>query len=264
MNGFGLIEVQRAVQAAVLAPERGIPACLARTQGSLDQARLDVYAEGYRLRLLEALEADYPALAAHLGESAFQQLGRAYAEVFPPVSFSIRWFGRHLPRFLETMPPYPEQPFLAELATFEWALSEAFDAADAAPTALGDLEALPPEAWPDLRLRLHPTLRRVSLRYEVPPQWRALTTNTDRPTLVLGPTAKPWAIWRRELELFYCPLEPAEAWALDALAAGQSFGETCEGLCDWLAADAVAAQAAAWLREWLNAGWIGAIASESA
>ncbi len=42
--------------------------------------RLAVYYDGYRLRLIEALETDFVALKAYLGEDKFDDMARAYID----------------------------------------------------------------------------------------------------------------------------------------------------------------------------------------
>jgi len=83
--------------------------------------RLQIYADAYRLRLIEALETDFVALRAALGPEEFDRLGRAYIDANPSDHYSVRYFGRNLGRFLAQTDPYREQPVLADIARFEWA-----------------------------------------------------------------------------------------------------------------------------------------------
>lgn len=111
---------------------RGDEAMFARVTGTAKvsaQQRLAVYYDAYRLRLLEALDANYPVLHTWIGDEEFEQLGLAYLDAHPSRHFSIRYFGHRLPEFLTTE-PYCDRRYLSEMAALEWALSEAFDAAD--------------------------------------------------------------------------------------------------------------------------------------
>ncbi|MHB8535227.1 MAG: HvfC/BufC family peptide modification chaperone, partial [Sulfuricaulis sp.] len=91
--------------------------------------RLTIYYDAYRLRLIEALDSNYPVLHAWIGDEEFEQLGLAYLGAHPSGHFSIRYFGHRLPEFLGTE-AYSDRPYLGEMAMLEWALSEAFDAED--------------------------------------------------------------------------------------------------------------------------------------
>jgi hypothetical protein len=50
-----------------------------------------------------------------------------------------------------------------------------------------------------------------------------------------------------------------EAWALDALIAGQNFADICQGLCEWIDTQHVAAHAAGLLKGWIGDGMIARI-----
>ncbi|MEK7796751.1 MAG: DNA-binding domain-containing protein [Pseudomonadota bacterium] len=53
--------------------------------------RLDIYADAYRLRLIEALEGDFVALQAYVGPERFDEIARAYIEAHPSEHFSLRY-----------------------------------------------------------------------------------------------------------------------------------------------------------------------------
>lgn len=254
-----LAELQRRFQTYVLNPNSNPPAVLRGDGRDSGAQRAEVYAEAYRLRLVEALAADYPALQALLGEDDFAELGRIYAEAHPSRDASIRWFGRHLGRFLQDDLEYRERPDLAELAAFEWALSEAFDAAETPAVSPEELAALPAARWPDLRLRFHPALRRVEFRFNTPEVWRALNRQGSPPPFEALDSPQAWIVWRSDLKLFFRSLDASEAQAFDALHQGLHFAEVCEGLCDRLPAENVAATAAGFLARWLTEGWVAAI-----
>ena len=214
---------------------------------------IGVYRDAYMLRLIEALTDDHPALLAQLGETEFAALVRAYAAAHPSRHPSIRWFGAALPAFLRDAAPWSEQPWLAELAAFERALRDAFDAADAAPIGIEAMAAVAPEAWPGLRFRFLPSLRRLDLAWSVAATWR----DGAAPERLEAPLA--WAFWRPELVTEYRSLEPDEAWALDAAAAGAPFAELCEGLLPWRAPEQAPARAAGLLRAWLDQRLLAAV-----
>lgn len=261
-RAHALHELQERFQAHLLNPDIDISDLVVSTARVNGAARLKIYAEAYRLRLIEALRTDFPALHALLGDEGFDHLGRAYIDTYPSHHFSIRWFGRHLTHFLTETSPYRERPVLWEVAAFEWALSEAFDGADTALVNHEALAALPAAAWPAMRLRLHPTVRRVDLRYNVPALWKAITEGQTWPTTEAAEHPIGWLIWRPGLKTFFRSLPISEARSLDAVLAGHSFAEICEGLCEWTAEDQVAPQAAGFLQAWMRGGVITAIESK--
>lgn len=73
---------------------------------------------------------------------------------------------------------------------------------------------------------------------------------------VIERTEKPvyWLMWRFERQSYFCPTTDEQLWMMQALQAGKSFAEVCEGLCDWLEEDKVAPFAAETLRGWVSEG----------
>ena len=218
--------------------------------------RLSIYGNAYRLRLVEALDANFPALHAWLGDEEFNQLGRAYIAAHPSQHYSIRWFGHQLPRFVATQAPWRDDGFVNELVQFEWAMSEVFDAADAAPLGMDAMAAVAPDAWPALRFEFHPSLRRLALHWNIPPIWRALTRDEQPEPGRATDVPITWIGWRQQLTLYYRDLEVDESWALAAAQQGANFAELCEGLCEWIDAAHVAQRAAGFLHQWISDGLI--------
>ena len=220
------------------------------------KGRLDVYANGYRSRLIEILDADYPALHALAGDDLFDHLARAYIAAHPSVFPNARWFGFHLAGFLANDAAFTSQPVLAEMAKFEWAMSLAFDSADDPVLDIAELASLPGEAWSTLGFGLHRSLQRVELAWNVPVFWSAVTREEDPPTLEQSPEPSPWIVWRRELTTYFRSLDADEAATLDLIARDGSFADMCDVLCDWHEPDAVPAIAMTLLKRWIAEGLI--------
>ena len=91
--------------------------------------RLDIYANMYFFRILDVLKEDYPATCALLGDVAFHNIVTDYLLSHAPTHFSIREAGRHLPAVLAAHAAASIHPSAADLARFERALNDAFDAA---------------------------------------------------------------------------------------------------------------------------------------
>src|SRR5689334_16140542 len=63
--------------------------------------RLDIYANMYFYRIRDALKEDFPAVLKILGEMGFHNLITEYLLKYPSTHYSLRYVGRHLPRFLK-------------------------------------------------------------------------------------------------------------------------------------------------------------------
>lgn len=223
------------------------------------RTRLAIYADAYRLRLLEALETDFVALRAVLGPEAFDRLGRAYIDAYPSDHYSLRYFGRHLSRFLAYADPYRDNLLLAEIARFEWALTDAFDAPDVSVAAVDDMAGIPSGSWPELRFEFHPSLQRIELQWNAPAIWNAVDGEQPIPEPQKSEFPIGWMVWRQGLQIYFRSLSVDQAWMLDALRDGQTFAEVCEGLTEWIDAQHVALHAAGLLKQWLEDGLIAQI-----
>ncbi len=218
--------------------------------------RLGIYGGGYVARLTEALQANFPVLAQLLGEDDFQSLSATYIRANDSTFTSIRYYGGALPKFLAQDPAYAAVPVLEELALWEWAMTETFDAADAQVIDAGALAQVSPEQWSDLRFTWHPSIRRLAFAWNAPQIWKSVTNETERPEAELSAEPGQWLLWRRELDTFFRSLSPPESAAIDAARGGSSFGAVCELLCRWVSEAEAPAHAAGYLREWLQSGLI--------
>ena len=272
-----LPDIQEAFQRFLLTGDSEIGSHLVGTPRVPVATRLGIYGDGYRSRLIEALETSFPVLANLLGEADFQPLAGRYVATHESSFFSIRYYGDQLADFLAGRAEYSQAPLLAELAQWEWAMAAVFDAADAEPIDSSAFAQVAPEDWAKLRFEWSPTVHVLELEWNVPQLWKAVTEGTPRPDPALsgggpagdgaagnGPAGdRPahngplsWLIWRRELQLYFRPLAAAESAAIAASVAGQSFGELCELLCEHLGEDQASLHAAGFLRGWVESGLI--------
>jgi hypothetical protein len=223
--------------------------------------RVRIYVEAYRLRLLEILQDNYTGLHSLLGDEQFDRMGRAYIDAHPSTHPSVRWFSRQLEGFLRATPPFDSHAYLAEMAAFEWAQAMVFDAVDEAAVSMQELAVLLPEAWSSLRLTLCAATQRLDLHWNAPSAWKRLEDGAE-PGLEAADAPVSWLLWRADLSTHWRSLTEDEAWALDAVKDGKTFAELCDGLCQWHAPEAVAMQAASYLKLWLSDGLITSIETE--
>jgi hypothetical protein len=253
-----LVHIQKGFQDYLLAPnpELGMEQNIVDTAQASARLRLGIYADAYRLRLGEALGNDFEALHGLLGDEQFYKVCLKYIEAHPSQHFSLRYFGQHMAIFLRLTEPYAGQPVLAELAEFEWALIDAFDARDSEVVTLDDMRKLAPAAWPEMRFDMHESVRRLEFAWNVQQLWNALKEDSTPEPPQRSEAAQPWLIWRRELMTYFRSLTVQEAWALDAARGGENFSALCEGLCEWVEEDKAAVTAAGFLHRWVSDGLI--------
>jgi len=220
--------------------------------------RLDVYRHAWFHRIHGALAGDFGALARVLGEAPFRELVIAYLRAHPPHRPSLRDVGAKLPEFLAGSPAAEalrdRHAFAPDLARLEWALLEAFDAADAAPLPREALAAVAPERWAGLRLLFQPSLQLLSLDFPVDRLRRAHDQEEAELPAVGALLPTRVCVWRSEERVFHRALEPVEAEALARALAGASFGRLCEGIAERLSEVEAPQRAATLLARWQDDG----------
>ncbi len=219
---------------------------------------LGVYRHAYSARLVEVLGVDFPGLKALAGEAEFEALARAYIASHPSRGFSVRTVAAALPAFLSATSPFAERPALSDMAAFEAAMADAFDAADGEPARLEQMGSVPAPAWPTLTFVFHPSLSRLRLRTQAPAVWAAW--NGGEIPAEPAPSPGDWLVWRQGLEVKFRPLESDESAALGSAMAGEEFAAICETLAEQGPEDEAAYRAAGLIRAWIETGLIASIA----
>lgn len=253
-----LRRIQIVLQQHLLNPitdSRVIDTEISETENVPRAVRLHIYANAYRVRVIEALAADFAMLQCYLGDDAFAELINIYIDTHPSYSYSFRNVGGKLAEFLKNTEPYSAHIDLYELAQFEWALCYAFDAIDDAMASAANFAALTPEQWPELKLPIVRSLRMIELRSNAPAIWKALNAEQSPPEMEIG-EPQVWLVWRCDLKLLFRQADRIEAIALAAFANNHAFGDACETLAEYLPETEVPQRAVGLLQQWLQDGLI--------
>jgi hypothetical protein len=256
-----LSKIQDSFQRFLLNGDSTIRSHVVGTQRVPVETRLAIYGDGYRSRLIEALQNSFAVLAELLGESEFQTMAAGYVNTHESTFFNVRWYGDRLGEFLAADDEYSRAPILSEMARWEWAMAAAFDAADAAPIDLSAFAAIAPEDWAGLQFEWSPSAQVIGVEWNVPQLWKAVTEGSDRPEPAVAPAR--YVIWRRELQIYFRALSEDEASVVAAAREGHSFGELCVLLCEHLDESEASQHAAGFLRGWVESGLLVGVASQT-
>jgi hypothetical protein len=252
------VELQNHFQNYLHLEQPNIIESIVTTEVVSAKTRLHIYRNAYQARLEEALASNFPYLKVCIGDEAFHQMCLDYIASHPSKHRSIRWYGDTLPDFL-THNYDKTCHFLAELARFEWHLTMAFDALDVPVFELAKMASIAADAWGTMTIKVHPSLQRINFFWNVVPLWEALAHAKEPIEMIQSKNASPWALWRHNyLNRFYS-LPDDEAFAMDTIITGHSFGALCEGLCQWHDESEVSMRAASLLKSWIQSGLISDI-----
>jgi len=251
-----LVELQQALLAWLQQGDERIKGEIAGSSQTVINLRLEIYANAYRLRLIEALGDTFPALHTLLGDERFFQLASDYIDANPSQHFSLRYFGHRLSQWLENYSLADSFPIIVEMTAFEWGLREAFDAADKKPMEMSELVAIPLEQWDSVVFSLHPSIQRLNLNWNVPQLWKVIDEEDEPIAMEQNDFPVAWLIWRSELRTWFRSVDVDEAWALEQAEKGAGFAEICAGLTEWVDEQHAAQRAAGFVQGWIEQGLI--------
>ena len=246
--------VEEGLRAETSPPPGGIESIIRGDDRMPARERLEIYANAYFYRLLDALKEDFPATLAAIGEVNFHNLITGYLIEYPPTEPNIFYAGRNLADFLRGHPIGRERPFLADLALLERAIGEVFHAPDAEPLDAVAMRTVPPAQWPALALRMIPAARLLNLEWSVDAVARAVASGepwTDPPR---GPRCV--LVWRRNSRVAYRAVDRAERAALELARGGAEYAAICDAFTAATEPDDPAAASSAMLSRWLGDGLV--------
>jgi hypothetical protein len=215
------------------------------------KARLFIYKDAYSLRLIEALKKNYPGVCSLLGENDFEKMTVQYINQKPSRHYSINLFGKGIPGFLKQTLPYSTRSELAEMAAFELALNVAIDTVDAPALSPEDMSKISQENWPALKIKPHPSLQVLKLKWNVVEIWRAVAEKNPPLALVKGQT-NTWIVWRKGIQPYYVMLNSQEAFILQSMQKNLPIAKICEGLCRWMGDEQVPQYLVNAILRWLH------------
>jgi len=108
---------------------------------------------------IDALQANYPAVARLVGEEWFRAAAALFVRRHPPSSPTLLHYGTSFPAFLEGFEPANELPYLPAVARLDRLWTEAHAARDEAPLSAATMAALSPGQLETTVLRPHAAAR---------------------------------------------------------------------------------------------------------
>lgn len=247
-----LKDLQESFQRGILAGDDAILSEIKDSAKEDRKALFGVYRHAYVARLAEVLADDYEQLHAYLGDAGFARLAKSYIAAHPSDRRSARDFGRHVPAFLASDAGFAKHPELAEIASLEKTLADAFDGPDAEPLKLAKLAGINPELWTKLVFTPHPTARRLTFATNAADIWTALHEETAPPPARSLPEPQALLVWRQDVTSRFRTLGPEEAMMWDEAAAGTRFGVLCEMVATYGGEDGADFRAATYLKDWVD------------
>ena len=183
--------------AALLDPQRPVPAGLIRPDGTPADRRFAIYRNNVAVGLTEALRAGFPVVEKLVGAAFFAAMVGIFLRQNPPQSRIMMLYGDKLPDFLASFPPLAAYPYLPDVARIEQSLRESYHAADVEPLSHEVLAETSEAVLLGRRIRLAPPVRLIRSPWPVHSIWCANVDGGPKPgagpqdVLVLRPGFDP-------------------------------------------------------------------------
>lgn len=134
-------------------------------EGFSAQERLSIYRNTCRSSLVATLRLTYRAVERLVGADFFDVVAERYVAAHPAGSGYLNDYGGEFAAFLAGLDAGRWLPYLPDVARFEWALSVAANAPDAAVLAPTAPLRFDTEDHPALRFEPHPSVSCLALSY---------------------------------------------------------------------------------------------------
>lgn len=226
---------QSAFVRALLDPELPPPNGIEASHGFAPKRRFAVYRNSVCVGLVDALAERFPICLQLVGDEFFRAMAQCYVRERLPRTPMLFEYGDAFAAFVSEFEPARELPYLPDVARLEYAVGQAYHAADAAPLPLDFLRALSHERLDRATAVLHPSTHVVASAYPIVSIWRRHMSDDEMTPVVLEHGEEALVV-RPELAIKVAALPAGGSAFVDALRNGRTFGEAMN------AATAVAAE----------------------
>lgn len=212
-------------QDAFVAALAGAPSALSPWLASRETGEpgLSVYRNTIARGCVDALAANFPTVAAMVGEDWFRAAAALFSRETPPTRAALLDYGEDFPTWLDRFPPAQDLPYLAGVAHLDRLWTEALFAAKAPVLTAEAFASLPPQDLASAQVRLHPSVRFAAFEAGLPSLW--VGAREGRAGLELSETAEGLLLSRPDASVAYRVIGPADCAFLAACRMGRSLAE---------------------------------------
>jgi hypothetical protein len=194
------------------------------------QERLKVYRNNIVGGLTDTLILSFPIVEKLVGRDFMEALARAFILENPPDEGCLNTYGRGFDHFIAGFRPATSLPYLADVAAFEIAMTEAYYAADDTAMPADGLARLSADALMDTKIFLRASAKILSSRFPLIAlrDFCLREEKDDDATLDLDQGDARLMVYRPGIEVLIVQLDADEQHMLESLKNGLSLGEALE------------------------------------
>lgn len=230
------------------------PSCLQWVvdSGNLSaESRLDIYAEGYFIRIAKGLARNFSLTFDLIGEEKFFALIADYLQVYPSKYTTIEDVGSNLPLFSRTHRLSTDFKFLPDLMSLERMITEAFHAHDCPALDVSHFMNHSPDSLITATFKLHPS---VSLMVSSWPLYDIWSTGLIPNTI--SDMFENILIYRQQSKVKIEVINSEQFTILNAIKQGQTLEQICQSLVQQFANTEALSHIQHWFKQWIETGII--------
>ncbi|CCJ09096.1 DUF2063 domain-containing protein [Methylocystis sp. SC2] len=215
---------QGAFVRALLDPELPPPHGLETPGGLPPERRFAVYRNNVCVGLVDALTERFPICSQLVGDEFFRAMAQCYVRERLPRTPMLFEYGDAFATFVSEFEPARDLPFLPDVARLEYAVGQAYHAADAAPLPLDVIRALPLDRLESATAAFHPSTHVIASKHPIVSIWRRHMSD-EKMTPVEQDRGEEALVVRPKLAIKVTALPAGGSAFVDALKSGGTFGE---------------------------------------
>lgn len=190
--------------------------------------RLQIYRNNISITLTETLRSVYPAIQQLVGEAFFNAVANAYIIHYPSSVSDLYVYGAQFAEFLSDFLPAQTLPYLAEVASLEWACHKALRAETHLAFDIDKLKMIPEIEYSGICFQLSPTSQVFAFHFPVLAIWQfCQAKDSSEESLDLGVGGEKVLVIRRNEGVVFERLGEGEYALLSACKKELSFAEAC-------------------------------------
>ncbi|MDT7044043.1 DNA-binding domain-containing protein [Candidatus Nitronereus thalassa] len=181
---------------------------------------LNVYGTGVVVRLTEALGETFEAVWWVCGDDDFFQLAKYYIQTHPSSTYNLSHYGETFSEMLDRLGPFPDLPFLGDLARYEWLFKCLFHTKQHDSVAQDALQSLTEEAT--IRFHFGSAVTLFTSRYAIYDLWKLRGAEHDGTPPTAWDRPQSLVLYKKDKQIFIREVDDAEYGILYALHHGAS------------------------------------------
>ena len=206
----------------------GMQRWLAGTDDLVDR-RMAIYRANMVAAADKALGSAYPVVRQVVGNEFFHGLAREYQRGTPSASGDLTGYGASFDAFLAAFEHTQSMPWLPDLARLEWAVHQAYGAADASDWDPSSLGAIEPDQQAAIRFQWAPGTTLVASAHPIVRIWTIHQPGYDGEFSVAWDLADTALVARDGFAVRVSECGAADASFIGASLAGATFGDAAAG-----------------------------------